>query len=162
MIFENKSKYEGEFQNDKFWGNGVFEWNDGRKYIGKWKNNCMEGIGEFIFDDTTRYKGEYKKNKRDGKGLFYHDNLCYLGEWVNGMPHGEGKIFQNEKNIITGIFRFGKFVGQEENKKDKKSKSSKKSLNKLEDTGFKSNSKSLETDSQKKDGKANEKKENKC
>ena len=162
MIFGNKSKYEGQFKNDLFCGEGTFEWPDGRKYIGRWKNNCMEGIGEFIFDDNTRYKGEYKKNKREGKGVFYRENICYLGDWLNNMPHGKGQIFLNKKIIKSGIFRYGKLVAQlkgGENKSEKGNKSSKNSLYISEDkeTALKSNSKDYETDSIKANGKTNKK-----
>ena len=162
MIFGNKSKYVGQFKNDLFWGEGTFEWPDGRKYIGRWKNNCMEGIGEFIFDDNTRYKGEYKKNKRDGKGVFYRENICYLGDWLNNMPHGKGQIFLNGKNIKSGIFRYGKLVALskgEESKSEKENKNPKNSLYISEDkeTAFKSNSKDFETDSIKTKGKTNNK-----
>ena len=116
--------------------------------------------------------GEYKKNKRDGKGIYYHENIYYSGDWVNNMPHGEGKIFVDKKNKINGIFRYGKLVVKEEGKKEKKEKKGnedvKNSINKIEiidkfdekETGAKINSKEFEKDLDKKNGKVKENKVN--
>ena len=70
----------------------------------------MNGQGEFIFDKNTKYKGDYKNNKRDGKGTYTAGNIYYTGQWLNNIPHGEGKIFVDDKNMASGIFRYGKLV----------------------------------------------------
>ena len=162
IIFGSKGKYEGEFKNDCFWGEGVFDWGDGRKYSGGWKKNLMDGTGEFIYDSKNRYKGEFKENKKHGKGTYYQGDTYYIGDWFNNLPHGEGKIYANNKVVINGSFRYGKFVGRNEERNGIK-KESKKS-NKIEDfgAGLKMGSnKSIKTNSDKKEGKHKEKEKNK-
>jgi hypothetical protein len=93
--------------------------------------------------------------------------MYYTGDWLNNMPHGEGKIFVNNKKITSGIFRYGKLIVKEGGKKEKKEKKDKKgnrnsknSLMKLDEekeTGAKVSSKNGETDSDKKFEKKKEK-----
>ena len=41
----NRSKYDGEWDNNKICGKGTYIWADGRKYEGDWLNNNMHGKG---------------------------------------------------------------------------------------------------------------------
>ena len=41
-------KYEGDFVDDKFEGNGKYIWQSGEYYIGQWKNNLPNEKG-FVF-----------------------------------------------------------------------------------------------------------------
>jgi hypothetical protein len=66
MKWENKNQfYEGEFQNGKRNGFGVFYYSS--------EDKCL------------KYEGHYKDDLKHGKGvLYYRDNTKKTGTWVNG------------------------------------------------------------------------------
>ena len=109
IIFNDNNFYEGNFLKNKFHGKGIFKWTDGRKYNGNWVENKMSGEGEFIWDEYTKYIGEYKDGRREGFGTYYYHNNYYEGKWLNNLPHGEGRLFENDENI-QGLFRYGKLL----------------------------------------------------
>ena len=109
IIFNDNSYYEGNFLENKFNGKGVFKWKDGRKYNGNWVENKMSGEGEFTWDENTKYIGEYKDGRREGFGTYYYHNNYYEGKWVNNLPHGEGKLYEDDEHI-QGLFRYGKLL----------------------------------------------------
>jgi|TARA_B100001964_G_scaffold48863_1_gene54819 hypothetical protein len=37
--------YIGDFKNDKYNGQGIYTWADGKKYVGEWKNDKTYGQG---------------------------------------------------------------------------------------------------------------------
>ena len=43
-------------------------YNNGDRYEGDWNNNKKEGKGVFIWPDGKKYEGDFKDNKRDGYG----------------------------------------------------------------------------------------------
>ena len=43
-------------------GKGIYIWNDGSKYIGDWKNNIKEGKGTYYWTDGGKYVGDWKNN----------------------------------------------------------------------------------------------------
>ena len=109
MIFNDNNCYEGNFLENKFYGKGIFKWKDGRKYNGNWAENKMNGEGEFIWDENTKYIGEYKDGRKEGYGTYLYDNNYYEGKWLNNLPHGEGKLYENDEHI-KGLFRYGKLL----------------------------------------------------
>ena len=67
----------------------------------------MNGKGIFSWGNKCKYNGNYKKNIRGGNGVYSFGCNLYDGEWINGLPHGEGTLL-NEGLRIVGIFRYGK------------------------------------------------------
>ena len=61
-------KYDGDFINDKFEGNGKYIYKNGDYYIGEWKNNVVHGIGKFLI------------GKRIYEGKEYYNELIFEGE----------------------------------------------------------------------------------
>ena len=63
--YKENIKYEGDFIEDKYEGNGKYTFKSGEYYIGEWKNNL-----------------------RHGKGKFYHKNgiIQFEGDYVNDFP----------------------------------------------------------------------------
>ena len=89
---KEKIKYEGEFMNDKFEGNGKEYFEDGGYYIGEFKNDFKNGKGiEYDKDGNIIYDGDYINNKQEGKGKYYYKNgEYYIGEFRNSMMSGKG------------------------------------------------------------------------
>ena len=57
------NSYEGDYQNDRKQGYGIFQWASG-----------------------NIYKGEYREDERDGYGeMYWTDGSSYQGEWVKGI-----------------------------------------------------------------------------
>lgn len=58
------SIYEGEVEDGKFNGQGVYIWADGRRYEGAWRNEQQHGLGR----------------QTNADGSLYHE-----GQWANGQ-----------------------------------------------------------------------------
>ena len=54
------SVYEGELENGKAEGKGVFRWADGSQYEGRWKDNMRDGSGTMIWANGDSYTGDWK------------------------------------------------------------------------------------------------------
>ncbi len=85
--------YEGEWVNDQPHGYGIFKYNDGRVYRGMWKNFRKDGFGEEIYSDKSFYKGEWKNNRKDGFGVESIDNSNFV-KFVVYKNGGLVKIIQ--------------------------------------------------------------------
>jgi hypothetical protein len=109
ITFEDNSYYQGFFNENNFHGNGAFYFKDKRNYIGDWKKNTMSGKGIFSWGNECKYKGEYKNNLREGSGVYSFGCNLYDGEWINGLPHGEGILLINGLKIVAN-FRYGKIL----------------------------------------------------
>ena len=46
----------------------MYKWVDGRKYDGEWNNNKMHGFGVFEWPDGRKYTGGYVEDKKEGEG----------------------------------------------------------------------------------------------
>mgnify|MGYP003346586257 CR=1 FL=1 len=64
------SRYDGEWQENKIKGMGTYTWLDGREYRGEWVDNNMDGIGVYTWQDGRKYEGEYKDDKKQGYGVY--------------------------------------------------------------------------------------------
>ena len=61
MFHKQQSKvdnkyYEGEWNNDKVEGYGIYHHNDGAYYEGQWKNDKQEGKGKEVWQDGSIYE----------------------------------------------------------------------------------------------------------
>ena len=78
-------KYEGEWKDLKWHGQGEFTFSDGRRYVGEWKDGNYHGHGTFTYSDGSEYKGEWKDGKKNGQGIHtFDDGEKYVGEWSKG------------------------------------------------------------------------------
>lgn len=70
------------------WNNcyGSIVFNDTTKYVGEFQNDSFDGKGVGILPNGNRYSGEYKRGKRDGLGIEYDAKGAILrsGRWSNG------------------------------------------------------------------------------
>ena len=114
----NGSSFEGDFVNNSIHGNGVYMWSDGRVYKGQWMNGKMHGKGYFIWQDGKYYDGDYKNDKKDGFGKYFWNGKFYEGTWFNGKQNGYGAVYVNNELILKGIWRYGKIIKKDFEKKD--------------------------------------------
>ena len=112
-LFRDNSKYLGEFYNNKKHGIGTYYWSDESQYQGEWKNGVMDGYG--IFKDALEriYEGTWKKGKMDGYGIYkWSDGRKYLGNFREDKREGFGIFFwKNQLKIYAGYWLNGEQNG---------------------------------------------------
>ena len=125
---DGKSKFEGEFLNNKKYNgkgfdeytNIIYELKNGGKVIeyynfydelffeGEYLNGEKNGKGKECNNNCIiRLEGEYLNGLRNGKGKEYdYDcNLIFEGEYFNGKRNGTGKEYNKEGNLIfEGVY----------------------------------------------------------
>ena len=83
----SNGKYEGEWKDLKWHGEGTFTYPDGRKYEGQWGYWAFNGQGTFTFPDGSEYKGEWKDGEKHGQGTHtFVDGEKINGQWREGRP----------------------------------------------------------------------------
>ena len=107
---EKKMKYNGEFKNNFFDGQGqqIFENSDKKKliYEGMFKNGKREGKGKIIFEDGNIYEGDFSKDKFNGEGCFkWKDGREYKGKWENNQMNGKGVFIWDKNNWYEGEYK---------------------------------------------------------
>ena len=73
-VFPSGDKYEGQWKDNKYDGQGTFTWSDGKKYVGQFKDNKKNGQGTFTFANGNKYVGQFQDDKYGGFGTFYNAN----------------------------------------------------------------------------------------
>ena len=106
------TKYEGDFKNGKFNGNGKYYQNDELIYDGDWKDGRMDGKGEYYQDGKLFYAGDMKDDRRTGNGKMYqNDELIYNGDWKDDRMDGRGKCYQDGELLYDGDWIDGRRTG---------------------------------------------------
>nr|WP_292859967.1 hypothetical protein [Nostoc sp. LPT] len=93
MIFQDNSRYDGEFKNGKRHGCGKFlsppdtsssEYSY-EYYIGNFVNDNFDGLGKIKWKDGGEYTGQFRNGKCEGKGTFkLADGTSRSGVWKKG------------------------------------------------------------------------------
>jgi hypothetical protein len=75
-------------------------------YKGTFKHNKKSGEGECKWVNGEEYIGEWKNGMRHGQGYWTSRNgdETYSGEWVNGRVTGYGEYFEKSWSIYKGTF----------------------------------------------------------
>ena len=69
----------------------LYIWENGTKYMGEWKDGKKHGQGTVTFYNGMKYVGEFKDGKQNGQGTTtYTAGIKYVGENKNeGILVGE-------------------------------------------------------------------------
>ena len=62
----NSDRYDGEYRNDKKWGEGTFVWASGNVYKGQYEADMRSGYGEMHWVNGSYYKGNWKNGIQNG------------------------------------------------------------------------------------------------
>jgi len=109
--YADGSFYDGSWKNNKRHGLGVHQYADGSVYEGEWVEDRRQGKGLTRFSNGSSYEGAYVQDKPNGLGLMIHPKDTelaikyfhrYEGEFVNGMPRGEGEWINNAGDVYRG------------------------------------------------------------
>ena len=82
-IWENGSRYVGEWKDGKKHGQGTYTFPDGKKYVGGWKDSKYHGQGTLTSSDGKYFVGEFKDSK-PWNITGYDKNGNIKRKWVNG------------------------------------------------------------------------------
>lgn len=111
-------QYEGDFLEEEFHGKGKLFYPSGELcYEGEWKNDRQVGQGTFHDHDIEIPNTIHKNGSCSGYGVYmrkYDDKILYRGYLKNGLPDGEGLIYEydwsdNIEFVFTGTFFQGKY-----------------------------------------------------
>ena len=109
-IWEDGSKYFGEFSNGRLHGKGILIWADGLRYHGRFEDNKRTGKGTLTWVNGDKYVGDFVNNQRTGKGtLTWINGAKYYGDFLNGKMNGYGK-YTDQRGTVGGIFKNDKFI----------------------------------------------------
>lgn len=100
-------RYIGVFdENNRLNGNGVFIGKNGSKYEGEFKNSVFEGQGIYT-SNGNKYVGQFSKHRFNGKGVLYlNDGSKYVGNFVFNKIEGKGTMYYKDGTIETAYWKF--------------------------------------------------------
>ena len=91
-------------------GMGVYDWNDGSRYEGNFHEDKRHGRGRFSWKSGDVYEGDYLHGARTGKGTYrWKNGSIYIGEYLNGKRHGKGTQTFADGRVKEGIWKDNKF-----------------------------------------------------
>ncbi|CAG9315185.1 unnamed protein product [Blepharisma stoltei] len=113
LIHGDGDVYEGEWMDDKAHGHGVYTHTDGGKYVGLWENDKQHGKGVEEWPDGSKYEGGYIGGKKHGKGKFkWADGSTYDGDFINNNIHGSGTYCWSDGRKYIGDWLNNKMDGK--------------------------------------------------
>jgi|GEM_PF-416126 hypothetical protein len=97
-------------------GYGTYLSTNGDKYEGNFKNGTYEGQGNYDFAEGHRYVGEFKDGKFSGQGSYVmaKTGAKYIGAFANGTYNGIGTYYYEDGREESGIWKDGAYVGSAE------------------------------------------------
>ncbi|XP_073399170.1 radial spoke head 10 homolog B isoform X1 [Dendrobates tinctorius] len=114
--FPSGNIYEGQWKNDKFHGEGRMRWlSSNEEYVGQWEHGVQNGPGTHTwflkrvagsqYSLRNEYIGNFVSGARHGQGRYYYANgAMYDGQWRNNRKHGPGKFIFKNGRIYIGEF----------------------------------------------------------
>jgi hypothetical protein len=90
-VYDDWTKYVGEFRDDKKDGRGVATYPDGQQYSGGFKADRREGQGVYLSTNGNKWTGEFRNDKPNGRGVLTdkRGKVLKAGVWVDGVFAGE-------------------------------------------------------------------------
>lgn len=111
ITYSSKEFYEGEMENDKESGTGVFQGEC--IYEGDWKNGLPHGKGE-LKQGSARLFGNWYMGTITGQGeLVLSNGDKYIGELRDNKFQGDGKYTFSNGQEIEGYFRDHFFISND-------------------------------------------------
>jgi len=108
FIYEDKTRYNGEFKNGLASGFGICYYSDGDIYVGSWKDHAFHGEGTMYYNDGTKAEGSWKLGqfiqptiKNQPEVYFDFDNSAPVAN-TNNENSKQSKIWV----ILVGVGRY--------------------------------------------------------
>jgi hypothetical protein len=106
---DQRSIYDGGWEDGYFHGTGKFIWGDGRSYAGGFKRGQKHGFGVEVF--LNRREIERELQSPGGDVRMVHRIREYQGEYKDGLREGRGKAIMATRDLIEGGFIAGRLNG---------------------------------------------------
>lgn len=107
--FSHKYEDLGCLEGDCYTGFGVYVWNDGSRYEGNFKNGERNGEGIYYYTKGGKYIGNQVNGKRHGWGTYhYPSGSKYVGEWKQEVKEGNGSMYAEGKLLVRGEWKANK------------------------------------------------------
>ena len=103
-------KYDGEYLDGYFDGQGRFEVPDGRYFDGAWRLGKPHGFGTMHLLRKIEY-GDAARMHIGRFGSLYRPNK-FSGEWRNGKRHGQGTLFFLDGSSKEVVYNDGTIIVQ--------------------------------------------------
>lgn len=101
-----------------FTGNATYEYKDGRIYTGDFLNGLPHGKGQMTFPNHDFYEGNWVDGKMNGIGEYRRFSPSrdkyverYVGEFVDGVMQGQGRIQFENRMVYEGQWQNGNRTG---------------------------------------------------
>lgn len=104
LEYSNRDKYEGDFKEGKFQGQGSYIFANGDTYKGAFADDKFNGKGTYNFVNGDSYEGNFKDDLYDGKGKLKTKAAVYDGDFKAGMMEGKGILKQPDGDSFEGDF----------------------------------------------------------
>jgi hypothetical protein len=76
------------------------DFTDGSVFNGEWSGGVIEGRGSLL-RGGEEYDGYFKGGLKCGHGrVVYADKTSYVGEWLNDLRHGPGKLISADESEV--------------------------------------------------------------
>ncbi len=104
LEYSNGDKYEGDFKEGKFQGQGSYIFANGDTYKGAFAEDKFNGKGTYTFANGDVYEGNFKDDLFDGKGKLTTKVATYEGDFKAGRMEGKGVLKQPDGDSFEGDF----------------------------------------------------------
>lgn len=109
---ESGARYVGEFQADRFHGEGEQVWSDSSRFAGQWVKGQKHGYGRFVDSQNLVYAGKWEHSRRHGDGTQeFANGDVYSGCWYEGFCDGIGTYSFADGSQYEGIWSQGRYDG---------------------------------------------------
>ena len=104
--------YYGEFNDDSIAGKGLRMWASGVITRGLFINGVQSGYGIAYYTDGAKYEGNFEKNRRQGRGTITYalnatsNALSYEGNFENDEKSGYGTLIWKGGDKYVGEFKY--------------------------------------------------------
>jgi hypothetical protein len=109
----NAKKYDGDWHIDEYSGKGRLELIDGTVFKGKFEQNQLIS-GRITYPNTSWIEGNFLNSVPNGRAAWMDVDLertSYIGDWVEGVWHGQGILEKDNGFKHNGTFVLGAMDG---------------------------------------------------
>lgn len=112
MNHNDGSVYTGQVLNGRKNGKGTQVWQDRSKYIGEWEDDVIKGKGTFYYPNGDVFEALWDNNSANGYGTYKSkiNQFIYEGTFLDGQKNGHGTE-NNSLEKYNGEFKKGKKDG---------------------------------------------------
>ncbi|XP_036020775.1 mismatch repair endonuclease PMS2 isoform X2 [Mus musculus] len=114
--YKSGNIYEGQWENNMRHGEGRMRWlTTNEEYTGHWEKGIQNGFGTHTwflkripnsqYPLRNEYIGEFVNGFRHGQGKFYYaSGAMYEGEWASNKKQGRGRMTFKNGHVYEGLF----------------------------------------------------------